>query len=361
MYTLPYSTAMKRIVELKIPVHVLIHLLSWFAYYWLTVSRNQTSEFEGNIYVATGGFLLLYIPLFYLVWSIIGYCAAERAWKYCFFILLILYPTLVSITYLMVYKVFPLYGILFYNSEYRLTWSDLFSTLIVEYCKLLCHVFLLKLIIWGIQAITILKQQRNENSELKEQQLRFALDGHFQYNVLSSIANQLALKGNWDFAQSLGRLGSVQRYSYEKTRARLIMISLREEISQVENLIDVIRLQYGSNDVVDYVKKGALERHKVPPVLLLSFMDNVLKYVSVKGKGRSIKIKLDCRDDVFTFVAINKYGGGRQFNEGSGLGLSSVRDRLDLLAPQRYSLRHSQRLGCFFVELTIKRSEHGSA
>lgn len=352
---------MKRIVELKIPVHVLIHLLGWFVYYWLTVSRNQTSEFEGNIYIATGSFLLLYIPLFYFVWFIIGYCATERAWKYCFLLLLILYPALVSITYLTVYKVFPFYGIVFYTADYRLTWSDLFYTLIVEYFKLLCHVFLLKLIIWGIQAITTLQQQRNENSELKEQQLRFVLDGHFQYNVLSSIANQLALKGNWDFAQSLGRLGSVQRYSYEKTRDRLIMISLREEIGQVENLIDVIRLQHGSNDIVKYVKKGTLEKHKVPPVLLLSFMDNVLKYASVKDKGRSIKIKLDCQDDAFTFVAINKYDGRRQFNEGSGLGLSSVRERLELLAPQRYSLRHSQRLGCFFIELTIKRSEHGSA
>lgn len=352
---------MKRIAELKIPVHVLVHLLGWFVYYWLTVSRNQTSEFEGNVYIATGGFLLLYVPLFYFVWSIIGYCAIERAWKYCFLLLLILYPALVSITYLAVYKVFPFYGIVFYTADYRLKWIDLFSTLIVEYCKLLCHVFLLKLIIWGIQVITILKQQRSENSELKEQQLRFVLDGHFQYNVLSSIANQLALKGNWDFAQSLGRLGSVQRYSYEKTRGRLIMISLREEISQVENLIDVIRLQYGSNDVVKYVKKGMLEKHKVPPVLLLSFMDNVLKYASVKDKGHSVKIKLDCRDDAFTFVAINKYEGRRQFGEGSGLGLSSVRERLELLAPQRYSLRHSRRLGCFFVELTIKWDEYGGS
>ena len=351
---------MKKIAELKVPVHILIHLLGWVAYYWLTVSRNQ-NEFEGNIYLAVGSFLLLYIPLFYIVWFIIGYSATRRAWKYCIFMLLLLYPALVSIAYLMIYKLFPLYGIVFYNNEYRLMWSDLFSTWIVEYCKLLSHVFLLKLIIWGIHAVTVLKQQKNENSELKEQQLRFVLDGHFQYNVLSAIANQLALKGNWEFARSLGRLGSVQRYSYEKTQARLTMISLREEINQVESLIDVIRLQHGRNDVVEYVKKGTLEGHKVPPVLLLSFMDNVLKYASVKGSGRSVKIKLECQDDMFTFVAINKFEGKRQFGRSSGIGLSSVQERLDLLAQQRYSLRYGKRLGYFFVELTIKQSKHGSA
>ncbi|NGM65304.1 histidine kinase [Sphingobacterium sp. SGR-19] len=351
---------MKKIAELKVPVHILIHLLGWVAYYWLTVSRNQ-SEFEGNIYVAVVSFLLLYVPLFYIVWFIIRYSAARRAWIYCVFMLLLLYPALVSMAYLMIYKLFPLYGIVFYNSEYRLTWGDLFVTWIVEYCKLLSHVFLFKLIIWGFHALTILKQQKSENSELKEQQLRFVLDGHFQYNVLSSIANQLALKGNWEFARSLGRLGSVQRYSYEKTQARLTMISLREEVNQVESLIDVIRLQHGNNDVVEYVKKGTLEGHLVPPVLLLSFMDNVLKYASVKGTCRSIKIKLDCQKDMFTFVAINKFEGKRRFGRSSGIGLSSVQERLDLLAQQRYSLRYGKRLGYFFVELTIKQSKHGSA
>ncbi len=352
---------MKKIAELRVPTNVLIHLLGWVAHYWLTASRNQTSEFEGNIYVAAASFFLLYIPLFYTVWFIVGYCAVRRAWKFCFLLLLIFYPTLVSITYLMIYKVFPLYDIVFYNSEYRLTWIDLFSTLIVEYCKLLVHVFLFRLILWGIRSIAVLKKQKNENSELKEQQLRFVLDGHFQYNVLSSVANQLALKGNWEFARSLGRLGSVQRYSYEKTHARLTMINLREEVNQVESLIDVLRLQYGNNDVVEYVKKGTVDGHKVPPVLLLSFMDNVLKYASVNDTGRSIKIKIDCQDDMFTFVAINKFENKRGFRRSSGIGLSSIQERLDLLAQQRYSLRYGARFGYFFVELTIKKSEHGSA
>ncbi|RZF62413.1 histidine kinase [Sphingobacterium corticibacterium] len=352
---------MKKIAELRVPTNVLIHLLGWVAHYWLTASRNQTSEFEGNIYVAAASFFLLYIPLFYTVWFIVGYCAVRRAWKFCFLLLLLFYPTLVSITYLMIYKVFPLYDIVFYNSEYRLTWIDLFSTLIVEYCKLLVHVFLFRLILWGIRSIAVLKKQKNENSELKEQQLRFVLDGHFQYNVLSSVANQLALKGNWEFARSLGRLGSVQRYSYEKTHARLTMINLREEVNQVESLIDVLRLQYGNNDVVEYVKKGTVDGHKVPPVLLLSFMDNVLKYASVNDTGRSIKIKIDCQDDMFTFVAINKFENKRGFRRSSGIGLSSIQERLDLLAQQRYSLRYGARFGYFFVELTIKKSEHGSA
>jgi len=352
---------MKKIAELRVPTNVLIHLLGWVAHYWLTASRNQTSEFEGNIYLAAASFFLLYIPLFYTVWFIVGYCAVRRAWKFCFLLLLIFYPTLVSITYLVIYKVFPLYDIVFYNSEYRLTWIDLFSTLIVEYCKLLVHVFLFRLILWGIRSIAVLKKQKNENSELKEQQLRFVLDGHFQYNVLSSVANQLALKGNWEFARSLGRLGSVQRYSYEKTHARLTMINLREEVNQVESLIDVLRLQYGNNDVVEYVKKGTVDGHKVPPVLLLSFMDNVLKYASVNDTGRSIKIKIDCQDDMFTFVAINKFENKRGFRRSSGIGLSSIQERLDLLAQQRYSLRYGARFGYFFVELTIKKSEHGSA
>ncbi len=352
---------MKKIAELRVPTNVLIHLLGWVAHYWLTASRNQTSEFEGNIYVAAASFFLLYIPLFYTVWFIVGYCAVRRAWKFCFLLLLLFYPTLVSITYLMIYKVFPLYDIVFYNSEYRLTWIDLFSTLIVEYCKLLVHVFLFRLILWGIRSIAVLKKQKNENSELKEQQLRFVLDGHFQYNVLSSVANQLALKGNWEFARSLGRLGSIQRYSYEKTHARLTMINLREEVNQVESLIDVLRLQYGNNDVVEYVKKGTVDGHKVPPVLLLSFMDNVLKYASVNDTGRSIKIKIDCQDDMFTFVAINKFENKRGFRRSSGIGLSSIQERLDLLAQQRYSLRYGARFGYFFVELTIKKSEHGSA
>lgn len=352
---------MKKITALRVPTNVLIHLLGWIVYYWLTASRNQTSEFEGNIYLAAASFFLLYIPLFYTVWFIVSYCAVRRAWKFCFLLLLLFYPTLVSLTYLMIYKVFPLYDIVFYNSEYRLTWLDLFSTLIVEYCKLLLHVFLFRLMLWGIRSIAILKQQKSENSELKEQQLRFVLDGHFQYNVLSSVANQLALKGNWEFARSLGSLGSVQRYSYEKTHARLTMINLEEEVHQVESLVDVLRLQYGNNDVVEYVKKGAVDKHKVPPVLLLSFMDNILKYASVNNMGRSIKIKIDCQDDMFTFVAINKFENKRGFKRGSGIGLSSIQERLDLLAPQRYNLRYGTHFGYFFVELTIKKSEHGSA
>jgi len=67
------------------------------------------------------------------------------------------------------------------------------------------------------------------------------------------------------------------------------------------------------------------------------------------------------RDNACTFVDINTYAGIGQLNQGRGFGLSSVGERFDLLAPQRDRLRHSQRLGCFFVELTIKRSEHAAA
>src|SRR5690606_42107619 len=87
---------MKKIAELKVPVHVLIHLSGWVAYYWLTASRNYTSEFEGNRYLAAASFLVLYIPLFYTVWFIVGYSAARRAWKFCFFMLLLFYRSLRS-------------------------------------------------------------------------------------------------------------------------------------------------------------------------------------------------------------------------------------------------------------------------
>ena len=347
---------MKNITAVTAPIRILIHLIGWIAYYGLTVSRNQTSEFEGNIYLAAASFLALYIPLFYTVWYIVSYCAAKRAWQFCFLLLLLFYPTLVSLTYLVIYKLFPLYDVVFYNSEYRLTWTDLFGTLIVEYCKLLIHVFLFRLILWGIRSISPLPQQKSENSALKEQQLRFVLDGHFQYNVLSSIANQLALRGNWEFARSLGRLGSVQRYSYEKTQARQTMINLREELNQVESLVDVLRLQYGRTNVVEYVKKGSVEEHQVPSVLLLSFMDNILKYASVNPSGRAIKIKIDCQEEQFTFCAINKYDDQRRSRPGSGIGLSNVKERLELLAPQRYHLRYGKRLGYFYVELIVKQA-----
>src|SRR5690606_37279845 len=127
------------------------------------------------------------------------------------------------------------------------------------------------------------------------------------------------------------------------------MIRVREEINQIGRIINVMRVKTRTTAVVEYVKKGIVEGHKVPPVLLLTFMDNVLKYASVKGGRRSIKIKLDCQDDMFTFVAINKFEGKRRFKRSSGIGLSSVQERLDLLAQQRYSLRYGKRLGYFFV------------
>ena len=109
-----------------------------------------------------------------------------------------------------------------------------------------------------------LQQQKAEIRALQAQ-----MNPHFLYNVLQSMASMAAVRHMSDLASMATALGSTMRYTISGSEP---LVSLREELSYVENYLTIQKLRFGERlhaeiDVPEYVMSCAVPRVSIQPLV----------------------------------------------------------------------------------------------
>lgn len=92
---------------------------------------------------------------------------------------------------------------------------------------------------------------------------------------------------------------------------------------------------------------------EVPPMLLLTFVENAFKHVSNFENGNYIIIEIKTTEEEFVFSIINSVATTIKTGRDTGIGLSNVRRRLNLIYPDNYSLNIINEPCSFRVSLKI--------
>ena len=109
-----------------------------------------------------------------------------------------------------------------------------------------------------------LQQQKAEIRALQAQ-----MNPHFLYNVLQSMASMATVRHMSDLASMATALGSTMRYTISGSEP---LVSLREELSYVENYLTIQKLRFGERlhaeiDVPEYVMSCAVPRVSIQPLV----------------------------------------------------------------------------------------------
>lgn len=98
---------------------------------------------------------------------------------------------------------------------------------------------------------------------------------------------------------------------------------------------------------------------KIPPLLLISFVENAFKYTSsMKGDNLLIQMDLILKNHTLEFNLVNQYSPKQSSKQAkslkeSGIGIKNTKKRLELLYPNGYSLKTEQLEDTFNVSLLI--------
>lgn len=193
-------------------------------------------------------------------------------------------------------------------------------------------------------------QNQNLVSELKH--LRYQIQPHFFFNSLNNIYSLVDISP--DKAQeAIHTLSALMRYMlYDAGKD---MVTLDQELSFLNKYIQLMSLrQTNKVKIITDFPESPRPSYKIAPLLLIPLIENAFKH-GVSATTVSIisfSLKIDKRTFVFTTKNPN-FPNGIEDRSRSGIGLSNLKQRLDLIYKQNYSLLTTISGNEFQVELSI--------
>ncbi|TXK48757.1 histidine kinase [Pontibacter qinzhouensis] len=181
--------------------------------------------------------------------------------------------------------------------------------------------------------------------------LKAQINPHFLFNTLNNIYS-LAVTESEHTAGAIMKLSNIMRYVTDEVTAEFV--PLESEVACIKDFIDLQRLRVSKFVEVAYAEEGDLSRRQVPPMVLMTFVENVFKYGISNHEPATINIKLKAEDHQIYFFCRNKLFKTRRQVVSTGVGLANTRQRLMHLYPGRHELLILEDAGFFTVELTLQ-------
>lgn len=176
------------------------------------------------------------------------------------------------------------------------------------------------------------KERKAERLTAELKFLRQQMNPHFLFNMLTNMVS-LARQGSPLLEPSLIKLADLLRYSlYESGEGK---VPLSKEINLIENYIDLQRLRFGEDVDIQLTISDADPELLIEPMLLAPFVENAFKHGAGMVKDPFIHIEIKVEEPMLFFSVTNNYHGAPK---KSGIGLSNLRSRLELLYPGCHSL-----------------------
>lgn len=193
---------------------------------------------------------------------------------------------------------------------------------------------------------------QKEHIETQLQALQAQINPHFMFNVLNHI--HILIQKDSDLASFLlMKYSNILRYQlYESDKEN---VNIEDEINFMNNYIEVEKYRW--ENILEVNTNWKIENNKtqIPPLLLITFIENAFKYVSrSKLQKGYINIRLEQNKKELYFEVENSKAPLRQrTGSDSGIGLKNLRRRLELLYPQKHTFEINETESVYYSKLVI--------
>jgi two-component system, LytTR family, sensor kinase len=194
---------------------------------------------------------------------------------------------------------------------------------------------------------------RTMQSELRF--LKSQINPHFLFNTLNNLY-ALTLKKSDQAPEIVLKLSEIMRYMLYECNEKQVYLS--KEILYMNNYLDLERLRQPKDADITFVSKGRVSEQMVAPLLFVPFVENSFKHGlnhQINGGG-FVHISLHVSDNDLEFIIENsktEHLPQMSHPRSGGIGLVNVKQRLQMLYPDAYSLSVKDEPGLYTVTLNL--------
>ena len=149
------------------------------------------------------------------------------------------------------------------------------------------------------------------------------------------------------------KLSDLLRFIIYEARSPLVKVA--DDLDCINNYIALERVRYGSKLQLSLSTTGATANKKIPPLLLLPFIENSFKHgISKDYKNCWIKCAVNLSEDILEMDLKNSIVPYPEEERGvNGIGILNVEQRLKYNYQDRFSLTTNKSENCYHVNLKI--------
>lgn len=176
------------------------------------------------------------------------------------------------------------------------------------------------------------------------------INPHFLFNTLNTLY-ALVLSGSDKTESAFVKFSGILRYMYSQSGAELIPAA--RELEYVRQYVDLQRLRLNHHTTVNLVVEAVYAQALLPPMILITFVENAFKYGTSSETDCTILIRIHV-DEFCLWLETENAVMRRREDGACGIGIANCRKRLELLYPGRYTLQTGETDGTYRVRLEIK-------
>lgn len=207
----------------------------------------------------------------------------------------------------------------------------------------------IKLFIKSLRDEEVMKDLEHQKLESELQYLKYQLNPHFFMNTLNNIHALIDIDSR-KAKTSIIELSKLMRYVlYESNKD---YIELTKEITFLQNYIELMRLRFTESLNIQTDFPLIVPEVKIPPLLLISLLENTFKHGVSYREASFIHICLKIDDGSLIFKCSNSKHRTKK-DEHHGVGLENVKKRLQLLFGNNYTYTVNENENEYNVSLNI--------
>jgi LytS/YehU family sensor histidine kinase len=210
-------------------------------------------------------------------------------------------------------------------------------------------VFILSFIFRLAMAYFTVKRQSEEillqRSEMELRLLKAQVQPHFLFNTLNTMYYEAYMEAPRT-ALLIERLSDIMRYFVDHSTKEFVLLDT--EINFLNNYIalEKIRIKPEPEIIFNTHIDGA---RKIPPMLLMTFVENIFKHGIDKITGQNkIELLISEKDGCLFFQTMNFINRHADARQREGVGLTNLRQRLTILYGKNFEM-HTEKDNKYFI------------
>jgi two-component system, LytTR family, sensor kinase len=227
-------------------------------------------------------------------------------------------------------------------------------TLFISFVSLISGIIALVIqgfITW-LDEIKLKEMLKQKTIETELALVKSQLDPHFLFNTINNI-DVLILKDAEVASNYLNKLSDILRFMLYETKSD--SIPLAKELEYIEKYVELQKIRTNNIHYVHYTVTGKADNKTIAPMVFIPFIENAFKHTNNKKVENAITISILIKQGEIEFVCENKFSANTKTKEEeSGLGNELIQKRLNLIYPEKHTLKVTNQNDLYSVHLTIK-------